>query len=59
MLVLSESKRQDEPLTNSEFDKLFLKLEALFNEKQIFKDPELRLNEVARQLGTIVPMFQN
>ena len=50
--VLSESKRQDEPLTNSEFDKLFLKLEALFNEKQIFKDPELRLNEVAHQLGT-------
>ena len=35
--VLSESKRQDEPLTNSEFDKLFLKLEALFNENKYSK----------------------
>lgn len=50
--VSNESKRQVEPLTKVEFDKLSLRLDALFNEKHIFKDPELSLNGVARQLGT-------
>lgn len=46
------TEQADEVLTSIEFDKLYSRLEALFNEKQIFKDPELRLNDVARQLGT-------
>ncbi len=47
-----DPEKIDEIFTATQLDRLFSRLESLFNEKQIFKDPELRLNEVARQLGT-------
>lgn len=50
--ILNEPERKTENITNVEFDRLLLRLNKLFDEKQIFKDPELRLNDVARQLGT-------
>lgn len=46
--VVSES----EAMTGMEYDLLFSKLETLFEEDQIFKNHELRLNDVARELGT-------
>ncbi|MDD4776699.1 MAG: AraC family transcriptional regulator [Fermentimonas sp.] len=47
-----ETELNDEVFSSNEFDKLFTRLEALFDEKQIFKDADLRLNDVASQLGT-------
>jgi len=43
---------ESEAMTEMEYDLLFSKLETLFEEDQIFKNPELRLNDVAQELGT-------
>lgn len=47
-----ESERSEEIFTTNQLDRLYLRLESLFDDKEIFKDPDLRLNEVARLLGT-------
>jgi AraC-like DNA-binding protein len=43
---------ESEAMTGMEYDLLLSKLETLFEENQIFKNPELRLNDVAQELGT-------
>lgn len=43
---------ESEAMTGMEYDQLLSKLETLFEEDQIFKNPELRLNDVAQELGT-------
>lgn len=48
----SETGKQTRTLSHSEFDVLYEKLNFLFSRDQIFKDPELRLSDVAIKLGT-------
>ncbi len=41
-----------ESMTGAEYDKLFSKLEQLFEVDQLFKEPDVRISDVARWLGT-------
>lgn len=43
---------EGDAMTGVEYDLLFSKLENLFEEDQVFKNSELRLNDVAHELGT-------
>lgn len=43
---------ESETMTGIEYDLLYSKLEILFEVDQIFKNPELRLTDVALELGT-------
>ena len=41
-----------EGLVGDEYDLLFMKIEELFEKQQVYKDTDLRMNEIAMRLGT-------
>ena len=55
-LKYQEEEEEDEDvkdeLLGSKYDELYLRMERLLNEEQIFRDADLRLNDLASKLGT-------
>lgn len=47
-----EEEEDKEELLGSKYDELYMRMEYLLNEEQIFRDADLRLNDLASMLGT-------
>lgn len=47
-----ELKQEENILKGDKYDELYLQMDYLLNEEQIFRDADLRLNDLASKLGT-------